>query len=376
MKIDLSTLAPLNRRDLIQATNLVVTALVAILGTVKFIVMGIAHIPVPALLVVAGGVANALYLRHNGSTAIAAWFLVGLLLFGLFYGGYNTGGYGGPVVLFAPLIPIFTMLLINTRAAWTCLALVGLILAGLFFLDVNGLVPPNPNGANRILTGRFITLLTLCLVATWVVWGFSRVSRGLLKKIERQSNTDYLTGILNRRAFETTLAHEVNRARRTDAWLSLIITDVDSFKLYNDTNGHQAGDLCLIKVAQVISSCTERATDLAGRFGGEEFVVILPDTRIEGALKVAERIRAEMLQQNIPYGPDNQHPVSLTSGVVSARGNMIQSMEQLIRQADDALYQGKNQGRNCVVSVVLDEADDREKITQITTPRPGHSQAS
>lgn len=376
VSIDLENLVPLNRRGLIQATNFAAIILLTTLGTIRFVVMGVEYFPLPALLVVTGCLANAFYLKRNGSIEVAAAIFIGLLLFGLAYGSYNTGGFGGPVILFSPLIPIFTMLLINARAGWICLGLVFLILAGLFVLDLNGNIPVNPNGPERILTGRLITLLCLCLMATWIVWSFARVSRGLLEKIERQSNTDYLTGILNRRAIETTLSHEVSRAQRTDSWLSLIITDVDSFKLYNDNNGHQAGDQCLIRVTRVISSCSERATDLVGRFGGEEFVVILPDTRIEGASKVAERIRQEMLKQNIPYGVNNPNPVTLTLGVVSARGQMIASMEQLIRQADDALYQGKNQGRNCVVSVTLDASSTPEGPVPMNTPGSGHSRAS
>jgi len=161
-----------------------------------------------------------------------------------------------------------------------------------------------------------------------------------------------------------TLAREISRARRTNAWLSFIITDVDWFKEFNDANGHQAGDQCLIKVAQLIGSCCGRTTDVLGRFGGEEFVIILPETDYAGACKVAEKIRCEMLDQNIPYGKDNAQPVSLTLGLVSARGGMIDSMEQLIRQADDALYRGKHQGRNCVVSVMLDDGDENIKVAR------------
>jgi diguanylate cyclase (GGDEF)-like protein len=353
MKIESPPFLPINRQELIQGTNLLTIILLSALGTARYLVMGPEHFPLPGLVVVIACLINAVYLKRGGSVDIAAKALIGICLFGLFFGGYNTGGFGGPVVLFSPLIPILTMLLLNGRAGWIAVGLVCLVLVALYGLELNGVVPANPNSPGRILMGRFITLISISLAATWVVWSFARVTHKLLEKIERQSNTDYLTGILNRRAFETNLEREIGRAKRQDGWLSLIITDVDFFKLYNDSNGHQAGDLCLTRVAWVISSCSARATDMVGRFGGEEFVIILPDTDSDGAYKVAEKIRRKMLQQNIPYGPENPNPVSLTLGVVSARGHMIENRDQLIRQADDYLYQGKSQGRNCVVGGIL-----------------------
>jgi diguanylate cyclase (GGDEF)-like protein len=350
-------LVPMGRRSLILTTNLVVVALIAVLAGLRYVVMGLDYYPLAATFVVSGGLANAVYILRNGSLDAAAWVLIGLLLGGLFYGGLNTGGFSGPVVMLAPLIPIYSMLLINNRIAWVSLLLVCLVLGALFLMDYNGYTPQNPNTQAQILVGRFITLFSLCLASTLVVWSFARISRGLLVEIERQSVTDYLTGIFNRRGIEAILLSEVGRARRTDSWLSVIITDVDHFKQYNDLNGHQAGDLCLIKVAQIIEASSVRTADVAGRFGGEEFIVILPGTDRDGATKVAENIRTRVLTENIPYGPGNPAPVSLTFGVISARGHAIDSVEQLIRHADAALYRGKDQGRNRAVSVVLGTPD-------------------
>lgn len=358
MRPDFGDLVPMGRRVLIQITNVVIVVLIAVLALLRWAVMGFAEFPVPALLVVIGGILNGVYISRNGSLEVAAWVLVALLLGGLFYGGLKTGGFSGPVVLLAPLIPIYTMLLINSSKAWIALGLVMLALAALLLLDVGGYIPQNPNDPGMILTGRFITLVSLCIASTLVVWSFARISRGLLEKIERQSVTDYLTGIFNRRGIEAILLSEVGRARRTDDWLSVIITDVDRFKLYNDTNGHQLGDRCLIKVAGIINACSERTADVVGRFGGEEFIVILPGTDPAGACKVAEDIRQMLLAEGIPYGPDNAEPVTLTLGVVSARGRAIESVDQLVRQADAALYRGKHQGRNCVINVVLAAAKD------------------
>jgi diguanylate cyclase (GGDEF)-like protein len=132
------------------------------------------------------------------------------------------------------------------------------------------------------------------------------------------------------------------------------MADVDFFKLYNDSNGHQAGDNCLKDIAALIDGCCERPTDEVGRFGGEEFVLILPDTNNDGAQKIAENIRKKLLEQNIHYGSQNANPVTLTLGIVSAKGDAIDDVEKLIRDADAALYEGKDKGRNCVVNAVFD----------------------
>jgi diguanylate cyclase (GGDEF)-like protein len=354
---ELDALVPLGRRGLIQATNLIITITVACLAVMKMVILGFESPPIPAAFVVITGLANAIYIRRHGSMDVAAWILVVTALLGLSFSSVYTGGFDASVVLLAPIIPIMTVLLINTRAAYISLGLVCLVLAGVFILNVFGYVPENNKNPNLVLFGDYIVLTYVCLVSTWVVSRYSSISRILLLKLEKQSNIDYLTGILNRRGIETRLLLEVSRAKRSDTWLSFIMADVDFFKLYNDSNGHQAGDNCLRDIAKLIDNCCERPTDVVGRFGGEEFVLILPDTNIDGAQRVAENIRKTILDQNIPYGPENTQPVTLTLGIISAHGHIIDGVEKLIRDADAALYEGKAKGRNCLVSKVLGEPE-------------------
>ena len=343
----------MNRRALVEMTNLAVILLVAILASLKYTIESVDQLPWAALLLVVCSLANAVYIRRNGSIDVAARVLIVLMLSGLAYAGSKTGAFSGPVVLLAPIIPLFSVLLLNARSGWITLGLVCLILGGLLFFEVIGAIPKNQNPPELLLLGRLITVLAVCLISTWILGRFARMSRSLLARVEQQSHIDFLTGILNRRGVEALLERELGRARRTNGWLSLILADVDRFKLYNDTNGHQAGDDCLARVAQVICSCGRRASDTAGRFGGEEFVVILPEANTRGAYDLAEKMRREMLNQKIPYGAPDSDCVSLTIGVVSAQGQEIESIEQLIRLADDALYRGKRQGRNCVVTAMF-----------------------
>jgi diguanylate cyclase (GGDEF)-like protein len=370
-------LAPQGRRTLIKNTNLVVTGLIACLAIIKMIVLDLEYPPMLATLIVTAGLANAVYIGLNGSIKVGAWILIFILHIGLAFTGFLNSGFDGSIVFLAPIIPILTMLLLNGRAAWLSLALVCLTLTGLLVLGLVGAIPENPNRADVILFGQFIVLLSLCLVSTWVVWHFARISRVLMLQLEVQSNTDYLTGLINRRAIGPTLLQELARVRRSEICLSFVMADVDFFKRFNDTNGHQAGDQCLIKVANIIRSCCERATDMVGRFGGEEFVLILPDTDLPGACAIVEDIRGEMLKQKISYQPGDPALLSLTFGVVSVCGGQIVSLEQLIKHADDALYRGKHQGRNCVVSVALGDApekqDKADAFNAVQSPAPAGS---
>jgi len=352
-----------NRRRMVKTTNLAIIVLITFLAILKMIVGGANPPPVPAFILLAGLVANAIYLSRRGSAEKAAVVLVGLLLLGLILGSLNTGGFSGPVVLLSPLIPLSAMLLISNRAAWLTLCSVGLVLAGLYLLDVYQLISENPHSATLLKFARFLSVASLCLIATGMMWGLARELKESLAKVKGESNTDFLTGIYNRRAIENILLHEVNRTRRDGDWLSFIIGDIDHFKLYNDSNGHQAGDRCLILAAETIRACCHRAADVVGRFGGEEFVVILPGTGPKGAGKVVEDCRRSIQALNIPYGPDDPRSVTITLGCVSIVGSRIESLDQIIKLADDALYRGKHQGRNCAVHIVIEKEVNSREVT-------------
>lgn len=356
-----------NRRQLVKTANLAFIALTAFLAILKMIVVGASPPPTPAFILLTGLIANAIYLSRGGSPARAAVVLVGLLILGLILGSLNTGSFSGPVVLLSPLVPLSAMLLISNRAAWLSLWLIGVVLAGLYLVDIYQLIPENPHNPTLLKFARFVSVASLCLIATGMMWWFSREFKESLAKVKGESNTDYLTGIYNRRAIENILFHEVNRTRRDGDWLSFVIGDIDHFKLYNDSNGHQEGDRCLIIVAETIRTCSRRATDVVGRFGGEEFVIILPGTDPDGACKVVEDCREAIQGLNIHYGPDNPRPVTLTLGCVSIQGNRIENIEQIIKLADDALYRGKDQGRNRAVCSVIEEEVVALKTGEVNT---------
>jgi diguanylate cyclase (GGDEF)-like protein len=168
------------------------------------------------------------------------------------------------------------------------------------------------------------------------------------QKLQRLATLDSLTQVANRRRFDEYLQQSWQRLMREQQPLSLILCDIDYFKRYNDTYGHQAGDECLKQVAQAISHSLKRPDDLAARYGGEEFAAILPNTPIEGAIQVAETISFQVQQLEIPHQRSSiSDRVTLSLGISGLIPQPNNSIEILIANADRALYQAKERGRNC-----------------------------
>jgi len=175
------------------------------------------------------------------------------------------------------------------------------------------------------------------------------------EELTRLSVTDSLTGLANRRCFDQTLEKECARIHRSDSPLSMVLFDVDHFKILNDSLGHQRGDVCLAMLANEMTRIARRAIDLVARFGGEEFALILPNTSLEGARRVAEMIRRAVMDLNIPH-PASPGPAYLTVSAGVACAEVGQNTpDKLVAAADRALYQAKRQGRNRVI-VALPEA--------------------
>ncbi|MBN1276202.1 MAG: diguanylate cyclase [Deltaproteobacteria bacterium] len=175
------------------------------------------------------------------------------------------------------------------------------------------------------------------------------------RKLQYLAIIDGLTQLANRRRFDECLEQEWKRLKREEAPLSLIMCDVDFFKLYNDTYGHQLGDDCLRSVAEAIRQSVKRSTDLAARYGGEEFGVILPNTNKEGALHTAEVIRNEIKQIKIVHSQSKvSRYVTLSLGISTMIPSQGLSPEALVKEADKALYTAKEQGRDRAVVYIPD----------------------
>jgi diguanylate cyclase (GGDEF)-like protein len=176
------------------------------------------------------------------------------------------------------------------------------------------------------------------------------------KQIEEQkhtlhqlSMTDGLTGIANRRSLDERLLQELNRAKRNQLTLSVLLIDIDYFKLYNDHYGHIAGDDCLKQTTKILNSCKQRSNDFVARYGGEEFVFILPNTDVDGAKKFAENVNHKINKANIPHVYSKIVPhITLSIGIANYRYNDDIDVDAILKKADEALYQAKSNGRNCI----------------------------
>lgn len=168
-------------------------------------------------------------------------------------------------------------------------------------------------------------------------------------ELEALSCRDGLTGVLNRRAFDEYIGKEWSRAIRENGDVGLLLIDIDYFKNYNDTFGHQDGDECLRRVAVALGAGLKRPSDIVARYGGEEFAVILPDVKVEGGAVIAESLRSavENLHLAHDYSAVADH-VTISIGVASTRPKSGQLPEHLLRAADKALYEAKANGRNRV----------------------------
>ncbi len=169
------------------------------------------------------------------------------------------------------------------------------------------------------------------------------------KQLEFMSYIDGLTKIANRRSFDLYLEKELERACRNKTKISLIIADIDFFKIFNDNYGHVEGDSCLKMIAKAVNESVRRPADRAFRYGGEEFTCILPETDIIGAKHTADRIKKTVIELKIPHGKSSVCDiVTLSLGVATIVPTKGFTPEQLINLADERLYKAKNSGRNCI----------------------------
>lgn len=224
-----------------------------------------------------------------------------------------------------------------------------------------------PSLAPLPIAALVVSHLAIALAGVAVILIMGWMLGRAYESMRHQAIFDVLTNIPNRRFFIHQLMHEVRRGRRERMPLSLLICDLDYFKGYNDTFGHQAGDSCLRSVAELLRGSLRRGGDFCARYGGEEFVMVLPKTGLSGGLAIAESIRANLAERRMPHPASPLGIVTISIGVAAYAADAVEiaderDHEALIRRADEALYRAKECGRNRV------EADGDASPT-ITTRR-------
>lgn len=168
------------------------------------------------------------------------------------------------------------------------------------------------------------------------------------QELKREASTDALTGLANRRSFDFNIHREWQIAIRNSTPISLLMIDIDHFKVYNDTYGHQQGDRCLVMVAHSLKSVGKRPSDCIARYGGEEFVVLLPGIDLHSAEYIAENIRRSVERQQLSNVGVVSGLITISVGASASRPKLGESLQKLIKEADQKLYIAKQRGRNQV----------------------------
>src|SRR5437773_1262887 len=213
---------------------------------------------------------------------------------------------------------------------------------GVFFLRTTGEDPPLTRADAQFAE----TVIRTAVAAIEKAYDFETAVSDK-KRLEKLAATDALTGCLNRRALSEELEAELDRARRYNLALTILLADIDRFKLVNDTRGHLAGDSVLRQVGEILRR-EARSVDLVARYGGEEFVVVMPETALHGSVIFAERLRRRVMHHD--FADPGEDPLNLTIsiGLASFPDDRVTSADSFVALADQALYRAKNEGRNLV----------------------------
>ncbi len=271
---------------------------------------------------------------------------------------------GGPNSQFSsliPLYPVFCALLGSRKLAVSVLLFWMVAIPAMYFLgrwvpDLSGEVV----GKEKTAARTFWLMLSSFIALLFTLQFFKRLTL-LQAQLRAQAEMDPLTGLGNRRKLDKALGREIASARRHNRWITLMMIDVDHFKLFNDSRGHAEGDQALCKVGEVLVGQTRRGQDTVVRFGGEEFVIVLGETDTEQARKVADKICTAISELELPYmvadaedepqaGGSSLKSLTVTIGLVSGKGSRLGTSELLLRLADNALYKGKLSGRDCIIA--------------------------
>ncbi len=356
------------QRQLLLSTSLVLFAMTTGFAVIKFLYIGDTHLPYAAIAMSVLFAANIVYIFLGGDLALSQRLMLVLMVFAYVFAAVSAGGFTSAPIMLAPLLPMVTIFWFDKGAGWLMAGLLIILLFALLIAEYKGLLPVNSQTKEIQIIAHFFMITTLTGVCTWLTWSFARAKEQHLDSKRLDAATDHLTGLANRRAIDEAMLREVGRAKRNQAWFSFALIDVDFFKRYNDSRGHQAGDECLVTIAKLIAANLKRPGDLAGRFGGEEFALILPDTNPQGAHQLAETIRKQIAALKLTYTDKSSESVTISIGLLTIAGPQIASVEDLIKQADAALYRSKSGGRNQVVIKTVD-ASPQQTILKASLAR-------
>lgn len=290
------------------------------------------------------------------ATTPAAVILLIAFLFGLSSVSYLVGGLNGPIIVSFPLVPVLGVLLLGSKhTVWVLLMTLSSSFLFIILHALDHKFPVHIRDTDYIVVMRGAWMCFSILMTTAIGHFYALKTERLQHELQRQSSEDYLTGLLNRRALDRVLHREQTRARATNRFLGQLVIDIDHFKRYNDVNGHQQGDSCLVAVAHQLQACVNAPAIAMARYGGEEFVAVVPDSNPSELMALAEKMRKTVEELQLPYAKGSDSVVTVTIGAAIGQGQALVSPDTLFDVADAALYRGKSAGRNCVVSDIVQE---------------------
>lgn len=318
--------------------------------------------PVSSNVILSGGallLGILLLLRRGVSPEVCGNLLTGAAWYVYTVLACLTGGLSAPVMVWFATLPILSVLLSGNRsgAIWTLVS--GLTVASFAVTQEAGWKLPievTPGGLRFLqfagLVGLMLCIYLLVSLLKKMEFGARQELHAANCELERQASTDAVTGIPNRHRFDQLLREEWARHERAGLPLSVTLIDADFFKAFNDEYGHLAGDECLRTVACAIKTNIRRPGDFCARFGGEEFVIIQPNTDEQGSLHVAELIRTRIRLLGIPHARSRVSPiVSISIGISTTIPSRGRSHLEFLNDVDMALYRAKEEGRDRIVQV-------------------------
>lgn len=255
-----------------------------------------------------------------------------------------SGGENESAILWCYAYPLMAFPIIGHRAgAWVIGILAACAITVMYVPELFGASYSYSMDFRHRFAGSLFFVSLMAFILERARFRANEKTRIAMELLHNQANRDDLTGAYNRRGIRKLVEHELHRVNRDRTELSLVLCDIDFFKKINDTHGHDVGDLALKKVSQTLAE-TVRVTDMVGRWGGEEFLIVLPNTSLHKGYQLIERVRQQLAQHPIVLEGVTLN-LSISCGICSTR--FFSSFDDLIRAADQSLYVAKAEGRNC-----------------------------
>lgn len=320
---------------LIHVMLILMTVYFAVIGTLNVFVFASFDIAALDYAGMLGTLGLLLYFRRTANLKVTSWSVVLILTLILLMFIYLANALAYSMIWVTVLPPIAFFLLGRKSGAWLC-ALVFAFVLIFFYAKMQSAPATSPS------LGSLLNIAEVLLAHLFIFLFYERSRAEAYEELERLSETDKLTGLFNRRHLDKLLTQEFSRYQRSQSPLSLVLCDIDHFKRVNDNYGHLTGDKVMQEIASIFMS-TIRATDMCGRWGGEEFLLIFPDTSRDGAVSIVKDLQGVLANTTFAQGIN----ITLSFGISSTAHD--RDAEQQLRRADDALYEAKRQGRNCYV---------------------------